>query len=475
MKKKLIITLTSVLLLVLFVLAVSIFYYIWNGKSDTENNNKSDYEFGSVFNDLEDDSEDTQTGVEHKILYGKSDNIINSNGISGRDCNTFTMNSYLGGGIVDSDGSDNINLNLGEYPMSYPKSKYFNNFYYIKANDNPQSEVMGTVILDWDYDSQSIYSSDFKNQEKNKVVSSTDSQFPGSLQASPDNKYLVYVMTNKTQEKFGGNRFNEEAGDSNLMIRSNSTGEQVKVLEGEYNRQLFNSFLDFSKTENALFTIKREEDSYKFVKVFMDTGKVLEFDHVFPSFDWTKIKWDQFFGAEYTGFPSHFHLAPDESKLLGYEHIQGDVGDNPCAPTVFHNVWSFNISDDTVGKYDEGSGMIADLSWKSNSQEFVFATVSKGGCYPGYLDSAITKMKKDGQNEGLIVEEKESKIINLGYSPDGNEIVYDVYGMDFTSYLKSLNTETKKVKEIISTKDTEESIDQEKPVTLIFMDWVKVD
>ncbi|NQU99297.1 MAG: hypothetical protein HQ538_01040 [Parcubacteria group bacterium] len=475
MKKSLTITLTVILLILLFLSAAGIFFYMWKERTKLDDKTKDSSSLMDIFNKAKDIGGDVQIGTDYKILYGKSNNTITASGGADTECKNFTMSEYLGGGIVDRDGSDNVNLDLGEHPTSYPKSKYNNNFFYIEADDNPKSEIMGTVILDWDYDDQSLYSSDFKNQTQDKLISSTDTKFPGNLQVSPDNKYLVYAMTDKTQEKFGGNRFNEEARDSDLVILNNSTGEEIKVLEGEYNRQLFDSFLDFSRNEDALFTIKREEDSYKFVKVFMDTGKVLEFDHVFPGFDWTKVKWDQFFGGEYTGFPTHFYLSPDESKLLAYENLQGEAGDNPCAPAVNHNIWSFNISDDTVEKYDEGGGMVTDLSWKNNSREFVFATVSKGGCYPGYLDSAITKMRREGQNDGVMVIESESKIINLGYSPDGKEVVYDVYGTDFTSYLKSLNPETKEIKEIISTKDTEEFIDQEKPVTLIFMDWVKVE
>jgi hypothetical protein len=463
------------LLILLSLSAVAVFSYKWKERTNLEDKTENSLSLMDIFDKAKDIGGDVQIGTEYRILYGKNNNTITNSGSSDLECKNFTLNNYLGGGIVDRDGSNNINLDLGKYPTSYPRSKYNNNFYYIEADDSPQSEIMGTVILDWEYDNQSLYSSDFKDQAQDKLVSSTDTKFPGNLQVSPDNKYLVYAMTDKTQEKFGGNRFNEEARDSDLIIRNTSTGEEIKVLEGEYNRRLFDSFLDFSQEEDALFTIKREEDNFKFVKVFMDTGKVLEFDHVYPGFDWTKVKWDQFFGGGFTGYPTHFYLSPDESKLLAYENIQGEVGDNPCAPVMAHNIWSFNISDDTVEKYDEGGGMITDLSWRNNSREFVFATVSKGGCYPGYLDSAITKMRREGQNDGVMVEEKESKIINLGYSPDGNEVVYDVYGADFVSYLKSLNTETKEVKEVINTKDTEGEINQEKPVTLIFMDWVKVE
>lgn len=475
MKKNVVITIVLVLLVLLVLLALGFFYYNWKESVKLEDKTKDSSELKNIFDKLKDIGGDVSLGEEYRVLYGKNNNVISSSGAADSDCKNFTLYEYLGGGIIDRDGSDNEDLKLEQHPTSYPRSKYYNNYYYISADESPMSEVMGTVILDWDYDDQSLYSADFVNQESKELITSTDSKFPGGLLTSPDNKYLVYVMTDKSEEKFGGRRFNEESSDSDLVIRNNATGEEVKVLEGEYNRQLFDSFLDFSKNEDALFTIKREGGSFQFVKVQMDTGKVLSFDHVFPGFDWTKVKWDQFFGGGVTGFPTRFHLSPDESKLLAYENIAGEVGDNLCAPAVTHNIWAFDINSDSIEKYDEGGGMIVDLSWKPDSREFVFALVSKGGCYPGYLDSSITKIRREGQNEGVMVVEKESKIINLGYSPDGKEVAYDVYGTDFVSYLKSLNPENKEVKKIISTKETEESIDQEKPITLIFIDWVKVE
>jgi hypothetical protein len=475
MKKNVVMMLTIVLLVLLLVIAIGAFFYMWKKNTKIENETKNSSGFSNIFEDLKNIGGEVNLGKEYRILYGKNNNIITSSGTTGLECKNFTLNEYLGGGIVDRDGSNNKDLKLEQYPTSYPKSKYYNNFYYISAAGNPQSEIMGTVILDWDYDDQSLYAADFDNQESNKIISSTDEKFPGGLQTSLDNKYLVYVMTNKTEEKFGGQKFNEENKDSDLIIKNNLTGEEKKVLEGGYNRQLFNTFLDFSKTEDALFTIKKEEDSYKFVKIYMDTGKVLDFDLVYPGFDWAKVKWDQFFGGESTGFPTHFYLAPDESKLLAYENILAVNPENPCAPNVSHTIWSFNINDDSIDKLDEGANMVSDLAWKGDSREFAFSTISKGSCHPGYLDSSITKITKEGQNKGVLVEEKESKITNLSYAPDGKEIVYDVYGTDFVSYLKSLNPENKEVEKIISTKDIQGVIDQEKPVTLMFMDWVKVE
>jgi hypothetical protein len=116
--------------------------------------------------------------------------------------------------------------------------------------------------------------------------------------------------------------------------------------------------------------------------------------------------------------------------------------------------------------------MVSDLKWKNNSKEFAFIIVSGGGCYPEYLESSITKMDKNGQNRELLIVEEKSKMTNLRYTPDDTEIVYDVYGIDFISYLKSLDPKTKEAKDIISTQETEGSINKNKPVTLHFLDWV---
>lgn len=475
MKKNTVMTIILVLIVLLVFLALGFYFYSWGERTKIEDNTKDSSSYNNIFDDLKDLGGNVNLGAEYRILYGKNSNVITSGGTERSDCKNFTLSEYLGGGIVQRDGSNNENIKLEKYPTSYPRSKYYNNFYYISAANDPKSDFMGTVIFDWDYDDQSLYSASFNSGNNKEIVSSNNSKFPGGLLTSSDNRYLVYVMTDKTEEKFGGRRFNEENTDSDLVIYDNLTGEERKVLVGEYNRQLFDSFLDFSKTENAFFTIKREADSYKFVKVNMDTGKVLDFDHVFTGFDWTKVRWDQFFGGEFTGYPTRFHLSPDESKLLAYENISGETQDNLCAPTVTHNIWSFNINDDTIEKYDEGAGMVVDLSWKYDSQEFVFGVVSKGGCYPGYLDSSITRMQRDGQNNGVLVVEKESKIVNLSYAPDGKDVVYDVYGTDYVSYLKSVEPGNKDIKEIISTYDTEKEINQEKPVTLIFVDWVMVE
>ncbi|MFH2105308.1 MAG: hypothetical protein ABII72_03665 [Parcubacteria group bacterium] len=411
--------------------------------------------------------------TEYRILYGKHSNVISSSG-AGQECKNFTMSEFKGGGIVKRDGTDNEDLEIEDYQTSYPRSKKYDNYYYTSASGNPVSEMYGMSVFDWDYDDQTLWTADFAEEKSQKVTSSTADKFPGAVITSPDNKYLVYVMTSKKTEKFKGANFDPTSSDSDLIIRDTKSGEEVTVLSGKYNRQLFSSFLDFSTKEDSLFTIAREGDSYKFVNIELASGKVTDFTEMFPAYDWDKTQWSLFFESTF-GYHAKFVMSPDESKLLVYKNTSQTDPESACAPGVSHTLWSFNIEDNSIATLDEGAGMIGDLDWKNDSQRFAFLINSCGGCYPSYLDSSITKMDRDGQHEGVLVVEEKSKMVNLGWSPDDKEIVYDVYGEDFIGWLKSIDPENKEVTKLISSESIEGSVDLEKPVTLTLVDWVKVE
>ena len=467
MTKKAIYLVVGVIVLIL--VAGTIGFLFWSqSESDSQGINKP------KFLDTLTDKVKSSSEKEYRILYGKHNNTISSGGV-GQECKNFTMSEFQGGGIVKRDGADNENLEVKEYQTSYPRSKKYDNYYYISANGNPVSSTYGLSVFDWDYADQTLWTADFKEEKSQSVTSSTADKFPGAVVTSPDNKYLVYVMTEKKTDKFKGASFDPTLSDSDLVIRDLKTGEEKTVLESKYNRQLFASFLDFSTKEDSLFTIAREGDNYKFVNIELDSGKVTDFDEMFPTFDWNKTQWSMLFEGTF-GYHAHFDLAPDETQLLVYKNIaQSDAMVNACSPGVNHKLWSFNIENNAISTYDEGSGMMGDLDWKSDSQRFAFIINSCGGCYPSYVDSSITKMDYTGQHEGVLVVEKKSKMVNLGWSPDGKEIVYDVYGEDYAGWLKSVDPDDKKVEKIISTQDTEGSINQEKPITLVFMDWVTVE
>ncbi|NQV12672.1 MAG: hypothetical protein HQ530_00010 [Parcubacteria group bacterium] len=456
-----------VILVVILAIAGSAIYYLLS-RASTGDTTITKPKFLDTLTDQ------LKTGeTEYRLLYGKHDNVISSSGAS-EECKNFTMSEFKGGGIVKRDGTDNKDLEIKDYQTSYPRSKKYDNYYYTSASGNPMSEIYGMPVFDWDYDDQALWTADFAAQKSQKVTSSTADKFPGAVITSPDNKYLVYVMTSKKTEKFKGANFDPTLSDSDLIIRDTKSGEEVTVLSGKYNRQLFSSFLDFSVKEDSLFTIAREGDSYKFVNVELASGKVTSFDEMFPTFDWDKTQWSLFFEGT-IGYHAKFAMSPDETKLLVYKNTsQADI-ENACAPGANHTLWSFNIEDNSIATLDEGAGMMGDLDWKNDSQRFAFIINSCGGCYPSYLDSSITKIDRDGQHEGVLVVEKKSKMVNLGWSPDEKEIVYDVYGEDFVSWLKSVDPESKEVEKLISSESIEGSVDEEKPVTLTFMDWVTVE
>ncbi len=102
----------------------------------------------------------------------------------------------------------------------------------------------------------------------------------------------------------------------------------------------------------------------------------------------------------------------------------------------------------------------------------LFIYCKNGGCYPDYMDAMIFKMDRNGKNKDRLFFQEKSKINSLGWSPDGKEIGFSIYGMDFVGWLKTIDPDSKAVKDIISTQETEGSINKEQPVVLIFAGWV---
>lgn len=405
---------------------------------------------------------------EYRILYGKLNNRVVDRGMGG--CKQFTFYEFKGGGIVNPKNSQNKNLNMSERPTVYPRSKKHENYYYIHAGDSPVKEMHGYPVYDPTTREQILESADFKKMQPKTVKASDVNQFPSILVTSPDNKYLVYMMTKKEgRASFSSAKPFDK--NSNLIVRDIKTGEEKIVVETNYNRALFHSFLDFSKDGDALFTIVREGEWFKFVKITLKTGEVEDFSKIFPSFDWNQINWSDFFEKRTSSY-AFFALSPDETKLIAYKNHLTPSSGSTCFTTPDYKLLSLNIKENTIVTYSEEPGMIGTLKWRKGSQEFAFSVISANGCYPDYIDSTIYKMDRDGKDKDPLVTEKKSKILNLGWSPDEKEIGYSVYNNSFVSWIKTVNPEDKKVKEIISTKETEGKIDPKNPVTFIFSDWV---
>jgi len=411
-------------------------------------------------------------GGQYKVLYGKTTNSITSQDIGGQACQQFTMIDFLEGGSINGDGTNNLTLKKTGYPMSYPSTDLDYNYYYLSTASSPYSGTLGVEVFDWDKSDQEILEVNPQNDSSEKLIEPVGDKFPGALKISADNKYLVYVMSKIGGNKFAGGRFNPNLEDSDLIVRDLSSGEERTIFEGNYNRALFSSFSDFSVDGGYLFTIKRQEGKYEFVRVSLADGQVQSFDEVFPTFDWSKTRFEDFFGDKFFGYPSYFYMSPDETTMLASKNI-GATADSACSPSVSHELWAFDINQDQIKEYSKAEGMIDAVSWNHASQAFSYAVITGGGCYPEYLDAFIFTQNKNGQNKQELLREDKSKIVNLGYSPNDLDITYDVYSIDMTGRLKTVNVGSGDVMEIINTLETEGSIDQEKPVTLHFLGYIE--
>ncbi|GAF95539.1 unnamed protein product, partial [marine sediment metagenome] len=282
----------------------------------------------------------------------------------GKECKSFGMREFLAGGAVNPEGKQNKGLKVDGFPTSHPTAKKNDYYYYISAPVSPVEKKYDYYAYDWDADEQTIWQADFQTQQSKAIKSSTADKFPNRIKLSPEGKYLIYTMTQKKTTKYMGEFLNPFLSDSDLIIRNNQTGQEKVVLKGNYNRQLFTSFLDFSLKEDALFTIIRVGNSFQFVKIMLDSGEIIGFDKVFPEFNWNQINWDEFFvkkEGDETGdfyYPARFFLSPDETKLLVFKSSMGfDI--EFCVNTATHKLWSINIPENTIDLYSDGSSWMA--------------------------------------------------------------------------------------------------------------------
>ncbi len=413
-------------------------------------------------------TEQTKLGeTEYKILYNRSKNQIYTRD----DCKYFTLTYYLGGGLVDMEGSDNQVYDGKYYPLSFPGAKINDNFYYTSAKDDPTSEFDQTTIIDWEYEDQSIYSHNFESNKTNEVLSSSDLTFPSDLEVSPDNNYLVYLMSEKTDDKHNMEKNDPIATDSKLITRNLETNEENTALAG-YSRQLFDSLDDFSKDGKSIYTIRQEGRSFQFVKIDLATGEVTPLEDINSSYDSSKIDWDKLFpqGGDYNN--AYFYLSPKEDTIIAYKNNPA-VDRQACAYNYTYNIWLIDLKSGNMEEILTGDQSIVKGAWSPEADRFVFAAADKGGCYPGYIKSSIYSLNPTSGEKDVLVSQKEGKINTLAYHPDGEKIVFGIYSDDYVSYLKTLDISSKEITEIVSTKDTEEEIDEKKPVVLFFADWVK--
>ncbi len=422
--------------------------------------------------------ESRQVRGDYSILYHIVEHSVTSNEMGGTKCYMFNFQKFLDGGYVQTDGSGNQILDLKDFPTSHVTSKKYTNFYYISSPNDPVMSMQGFSMFNWDVEDQTLWRSEFTNNTPTEVAGSTGKEFPGGLTTSPENQYVVYVITNRMGGEGGqmggfmqGN-INPFSSDSKLTIMAAGGGGKTPALSGSYNRQLFTSFSDFSADGENFFTIARDGESFKFVKITLASGETADFSKVYPGFDWASVNWDEFFPRRDDFAYASFVISPDEKRLIAYKNVFTSNLENPCYSESTHKVWVFNLETNTLERIENRTGYVSDAAWKADSTQFALAIAGNCGCYPDYLDARIDILDKDGQNSSTIVNEPKSKITNLGWSPDGEIIVYDIYGTDFVGRLKRVNVQNQTVTEIINTQTLGYEVNMSQPITLHFVDWV---
>ncbi len=407
----------------------------------------------------------------NKILYGKIQNTKTAFLKSGKSCEQIAFHSFKGGGLVKVDGKNN-NLNMETFPTSLPQSKKHENYYFIHAKESPlvtrhQHTYSNLGALD-----QQLAFAAFDKKKPDIIRVPDGKQIPTQLITSKDNRYLIYVLTAVPASKQGFPRYDIYAADSDLVVKDLKKGIEKTVIKGKYNQRLFESFLGFSKDGDAIYTVMFDGKSFKLVKIVLETGEILDFQKVFPSFSWDQLDWNTLY-PRYTSEISYFVFSPDESMLMVYTNKLGKVDPKICFMTSDHKLSALDVLANTTKVYSEGLGRVSALSWKKDNSAFAYAVLNSNACYPEYVDSKIFLMNKDGQGKDLLIQEDKSKILGMGWSPDEKTIGYGVYGMDLIGKIKTINALSKEAKEIVNTKQTEGKVDPNAPMTLVFVDWVE--
>jgi len=422
----------------------------------------------------------------YKILYQltrhKVTKIENLNLV----CYLFNFCEFMDGGLINQDGSDNKILELKKYPTSSITSGELNNYYYVYSPNNPITEIENFDFFNWDIEDQTLIEADFETSTGKELETSPAEKYPASILASPENTYLAYPMTTQKDSNissgssFMQEKFNPFLSDSNLVIRNNADGKENTSLEGAYNRQLFASFAQFSVRDDYFYTISIENGSFRFVRISADTGTAEDFSEAFPYFEWSKLDWDEFFPRSGDFSYASFSLSPDEERMVIYKNIYVASLENTCSSEARHKLWILNLEDGSVDFFNNQNGHVTDVSWNPDgSQKFALSINSHSGCYPDYITARIDVIDKNGDSLETILTAQKSKITSIGWSPDGENIAFDIYSTDFVGHLKLINVEDKKVEELTSTSEIinngliDEKSSSEYPIIIIFRGWLE--
>lgn len=415
---------------------------------------------------------------EYRLLYQLAEHTVSSFDTSGSNCYVFNFRQFLDGGIVRADGSGNQILTLKDYPTSIVTAKANDRYFYISSPVYPVSEMFGTSMFDWDVSDQSLWAADFTTQNTTSLATTADGRFPGGLATSPGNRFLTYLLTQNSSETaqpatgFPATSINPFISDSNLLIADLINGGEKTAVANNTNRQLFSSFADFSPDGNSFYTLTREGESFRFVKVELTTGRVIGFEQVFPGFDWDQLNWDEFFPRENDFAYAHFTISPDESRLIAYKNTFTANLQDACKAAASHHLWVVNLENNTSERFQNLPGYVSDADWKFDSSAFALALIGNAGCYPDYLDAQIDRFNKDGGDPLTLANEPKSKITHIGWSPDGRSMAYDVYGIDYIGRLKLIDVANQQISEVINAQSIGYEGTQTNPISLFFADWV---
>lgn len=428
-------------------------------------------------NGAADGSASQEAGGEYAMLYSTYENDV-SQGASvpgSEPCYNFTLSGCLQGGIVDRDGQNQESLAVEPYYMGQIASKKYGDYYYVSSQDPPFSEQFGMRIIDLNMPEQTVFGAAFRDKEGSALLSSSESRFPGYIKATPDNEYLLFTMTDKKGDAVMERASFQDAflRDSDLMVRDLASGEDRKLIENDYNRQLFKSMSDISSDGKFLFTVRRNQDSFEFVRVNLTDGAVQPFSEVFPDFDWSRVPWDELFpqDTEQSFRPALMSLSPDETRLVMARSVMELDLQNMCSQSYKHKLWLLSIPENRMEIASDEAHLIDGLSWSPDSSAVAMMVVSGGGCYPQYLDSYVWTMGRESGDRQTLAEEPQSKMNAVIWSPDGKEIGYSVYGTDCVGKLKTVTPVLGEVKTVLTTEDTGQA-GREDPVEFTFSDWV---
>ncbi len=418
------------------------------------------------------------SSVPFGILFHLAEHTTMSAPVGESDCHMLNFLRFLDAGYIHPDGTGLVSLKLRDHPTSKVTARTIDQYFYVSTPNDPVMESFGIQMPNWDVESQTLWAADLERGEPLQITTPTGERFPGDVAASPGNAYVVYPFTVRPDASEDGPigmspKFDPFRSDSTLVVWRSADGRETAVLPDQINRQLFASFADFSADGATFFTLSRADERFTFVTVDLDSGTVTDFATRYPQLNWAGLDWAAFFPRSGDMAYAYFAISPDETRLIAYKNFYVTDTEYVCAPVASHTLWIFDLEHGTLEQYRDRPGSVSDASWRGDSRTLALAVNSHGGCYPEYLDASIELYNSDGKPLATLVTEPHSKITTLGWSPDGALIAYDVYSTDLVGRLKTVDTATQQVKELVNTQQLGYPLaSHTNPVTLLFANWV---